>query len=92
MSQENILYPVSSLKYFHRLTKDPYTWNIKFFQKFEKFKFYPKITETRVIKNVNSRNYAAAYYQSLEEVPWPLLPEKTEKHEKIAKILRNCLS
>ena len=36
---------------------------IKIFRKFENFKFYPKITKTGVIKNIehsiNSRNYAA---------------------------------
>ena len=42
---------------------------------------YPKITKTGNIKNVdhhhiNSRNYAAAYYQTLEEVRGPLTPEK----------------
>ena len=45
-----------------------------------------QITKTGV-KNVNyhpinSRNYAAAYYQTLEEVPAPLLPEKVQKNEK----------
>ena len=65
--------------------KDPYTWNKKKnFQKFEKiFEFYPKITQTGVIKNIDqlpikSRNYAAAYYQTLEEVPGPLVPEKSK--------------
>ena len=30
----------------------------------------------------NSRNYSAAYYQTLEEAPEPLLPEKNQKHQK----------
>ena len=37
---------------------------------------------------MNSRNYAAAYYQTLEEVPGPLLPEKNQKLEKIANIFK----
>ena len=50
---------------------------------------YLNITKTEDIKTVdqhpiNSRNYAVAYYQTLEEVPGPLLPEKIQKHEKIA--------
>ena len=41
---------------------------------------------------INSRNYATAYYQTLEEVPGPVLPEKTQKNEKIANILKNCFN
>ena len=57
------------------------------------------MTKTGVLKNVhhdpiNSRNKAAAYYQTLEEVPGPLLQEKIQKQEKIGlirdiKILKN---
>ena len=68
--------------------KDPYAWNIKIFQKLEKLNFFTlklnvlkflNITKARVIKKVdhnpiNSTNYAAAYYQTLEEVPGPLGP------------------
>ena len=59
------------------------------------FKFYPKITKIGVIKKVdhhpiNSRNYAAAYYQTLEEVLGTMVPEKIQKHEKFANILKNC--
>ena len=51
---------------------------IKFFRKFEKsLKFYPKIIKTGVTRNIdnnfiNSKNYAAVYCQTLEEVqgPW----------------------
>ena len=62
LSQETIRYPC----FKPEAHKDQYTWNIQIFQKFEKFKFYPKITKTGVIKNVdhhpiNFRNYAAAY-------------------------------
>ena len=44
------------------------------------------ITETGVIKKVVHnpiifKNYAAAYYQTLEEVPGPLLPEKAQKQK-----------
>ena len=58
-------------------------------------KIYPKNTKTRVIKkidrySINSRNYASAYHQTLEEVPWPLMPEKNQKLEKIAIIFKNC--
>ena len=79
--QETIRYPCF---------KPENSWNIKFFQKFEKFKFYPNITKTGVIKNVdhhplNFRNYAAAHYQTLEEVPWHLLPRKIQK-----KKMKNC--
>ena len=31
---------------------------------------------------INSRNYAAAYYQTLEEVRGPLLKEKNQKTRK----------
>ena len=83
MSQETIWYPCFKPERDSQAHKDPYTWNIQFFQKFEKFKFYPKITKTGVIKKVyqlpnNSGNYAAAYYQTLEEVRGPLLPEKNQ--------------
>ena len=39
-----------------------------------------------------SKNYSAAYYQNLEEVPGPLVPEKIQKHEKTANTLKNCLN
>ena len=50
----------------------------------KRLNFIQKVTKTGVIKNidqhpVNSRNYAAGYYQTLEEFPGPLLPEKIEK-------------
>ena len=58
----------------------------KNFPKIQNFKFYPKNTRTGVKKidhhSINSRNYAAACYQTLEEVPGPVVPEKTQKHEK----------
>ena len=41
---------------------------------------------------INFTNYAAAYYQTLEEVPGPLLLGKIQKHEKIANIFENCLN
>ena len=41
---------------------------------------------------INSRNYAAAYYQTLEEVPGPLLPEKNQKHEKTANNFKKLLN
>ena len=82
LSQEIIRYPCFKPEIVSQAHKDPYTWNIQIFQNFEKFKFYPKIIKTGVIKNVdhhpiNSRNYAAAYCQTLEEVRGPLLPEKS---------------
>ena len=83
LSQENIRYPCFKPEIVSQAHKDPYTWNIQIFQKFEMFKFYPKITKTGVIKKVdhhpiNSKNYAAAYYQNLEEVRGPLLPENNK--------------
>ena len=50
----------------------------------KKFKFFPKIIKTWVIKNIdhisiNSGNYAAAYYQTLEKVPRVLLPNKNSE-------------
>ena len=88
MSQETIRYPCFKPEIVSQAHKDQYTWNKKIFQKFEKLKFYPNITKTVVIKNVdhhpiNYRNYAAAYYQTLEEVPWPLLREKFKN-------MKNC--
>ena len=66
LSQEIIRYLCFTPGIVSQAHKDQYTWNIQIFQKFEKFKFYPKITKTGVIKNdhhpINSRNYAAAYY------------------------------
>ena len=61
---------------------------IKFSKKHKNFKFYPKITKTEVIKNIghhpiNSRNYAAAYYQTLEEITVPLVLQKNQKQEKL---------
>ena len=88
LSHETIGYPCFKPEIVSQAHKDPYTWNIQIFQKFEKFKFYPEITKTGVIKNVdhypiNSRNYAAAYCQTLEEVRGPLLPGNNEKYEKL---------
>ena len=73
LSQETIRYPRFKPEIVSQAHKDPYTCNIQIFQKFEKFKFYPKIIKIGVIKSVdhhpmNSRNYAAAYSQTLEEV------------------------
>ena len=96
MSQETIQYPCFNPETVSLAHKDLYTWNIKIFGKFEKkFKFYPKMVKTGVIKNIdhlsiNSRNYAAAYLQTLEEVRGPLVPEKIQKHKKVANILKNC--
>ena len=49
LSQETIRYPCFKPETVSQTHKDPYTWNIQFFQKFEKFKFYPKISKTGVI-------------------------------------------
>ena len=93
MSQETIQYPSFKPEIVTQTRKDPYTWNIKIFRKLEEFKFYPKITKTGVINKVyqhpiNSRNYAAAFYQTLEEVPGPLLPEKFKNMKKLRKFLK----
>ena len=93
LSQDTIRYPCFKPEIVSQAHKDPYSWNIQFFQKFTKFKFYPKTTKMGVIKNVdhhpfNSRNYAAAYYQTLEEVRGPLLPEKI-KNVKNCKYFKN---
>ena len=82
-SQETIQYPCLKPQINSQAHKDPYTWNIQIFQKFEKFKFYPKNTKIGVMKNnnhhpINSINYAAAHYHTLEEVRGPLLPEKNQ--------------
>ena len=65
----------------------------KVFQKFEKLKFYPKIIKTGVIKNdnhypINSVQYAAAYFQTLEEIPDPLVLEKNSKTVKKMQIIK----
>ena len=44
LSQETIRYPCFKPKIVSQAHKDPYTWNKQIFQKFEKFKYYPKIT------------------------------------------------
>ena len=57
---------------------------LKFIQKLLELKSFKKL-----ITNLLTRsNYAAAYYQSLEEVPGPLVQEKIQKHEKIANNLK----
>ena len=38
--------------------------------------------------HINSRNYATAYYQTLEEVRGPPLQEKNQKHEKLKIFLK----
>ena len=88
LSQEIIRYPCFKPEIVSQAHKDPYTWNIRIFQKFEKFNFYPKIIKIGVKKNVdhhpiNSRKYAAAYCQTLEGVRGPLLPEKINN-------MKNC--
>ena len=63
------------------------------FQNFEKkFKFYQK-SKNSSFKNfdnysINSRNYATAYYQTLEEVPGPQVPEKSKKLKNFFKNLK----
>ena len=56
---------------------------MEIFQKIQNLKLYPKSTKTEVKKMVitiiNSGKNAAAYYQILEEVPGPLVPEKIQK-------------
>ena len=42
LSQKTIRYPCFKPEIVSQAHKDPYTWNIQIFQKFEKFKFYPK--------------------------------------------------
>ena len=83
LSQETIWYPCFKPEIVSQAQKDPHTWNIQIFQKFEKLKIYPKITKTGDIKNVdhhpiNSRNYAAAYYQTSKEVPGPFVAGKNQ--------------
>ena len=98
MSQQTIKNPCFNPEKVSMAHKDPYAWNmIKIFRKFEEdfFIFYPKISKTVVIKiidhhSVFSRNYAAAHYQTLEEVPGPLVPERIQKHEKLANILKSA--
>ena len=97
ISQHTIKYPCFKSEIVLMTHKDPYAWNlIKIFRKFEDYKFYPKISKTIVIKTIDhhsiySINYAAAYYQTLEEVSGPLVPERFQKHEKVANILKTAL-
>ena len=61
------------------------------------FDIFQKITKTGGIKNIeyrppNTRNYTAAHYQILEEVPVPLVPEKFHVWKTIANILKNCVN
>ena len=89
LSQEAIQYPFLKPAVTSLVHKDPYTLNNKkILRKLENNKFYPKTTKIRVRKNIahhsiNSRNYAAAYYQILEEIPGPLLPEKIKNMKKL---------
>ena len=96
LSQETIRYPCFKPEIVSQAHEDPYTWNIQIFKKFEKFKFYPKITKTSDINDVdhhpiNSRNYAAAYYQTLEEVRGLCCWKKKSKTWKIANIWKKLL-
>ena len=78
LSQQTIRYPCfrpEIVSKIHTLVTYKFRKNLK-------FKFYPKITKTGVKKgwstSINSGNYAAAYYQTLEEVRGSLLPEKNK--------------
>ena len=90
-------YPVSLFRAWNseivsQAHKDPYTLNKKIFQKFKKLKFYPKITYNGAKKDdhypINSVNYAAANYQTLEGVPESLEPEKNFKGNKKLQIFK----
>ena len=51
----------------------------------KKCRFYPKNNKIPDIKNlkhsIDTRNYAAPYYQTLKEIPWPLNLEKLSKND-----------
>ena len=96
MSQENIQYPCFKTEIFSLAHKDPYAWKSSNFisLKLKVLKIL-NITKTGVIKILissnNSKNYAAAYYQTLEEVPGSLLQEIIQKHEKNGKNFQKLL-
>ena len=77
MKQSGI--PVSSLKEFHRLRKI-HTLGTKIFKnlKILSKNYYNWRNKNVDHHPINSRNYAAAYYETFEEVPGPLLPEKNK--------------
>ena len=52
LSQDTVRYPCFKPEIVSQAHKDLYTWNIQNFQKFEKFKFNPNITNTGVIKKL----------------------------------------
>ena len=90
MNEKEKASPEKKTEIVSQAHKDPYIWNIKTFQNFEKLNFYPNITKTGVIKNVDnhpinshSQNNAAAYYQKMKDVPGPLLPEKNQNMKKL---------
>ena len=61
-------------------------------QKFEKVSNFIQKLLKLDLKNVdhhsiNFRSYALAYYRTLEEVPGPLVPEKTKKKQKKLRIV-----
>ena len=91
MSQETIRCPCFKPEIVSQAHKDSYTSNIKIFRKFEKFKFYPKITKIGVIKMLITNPSTLETMQQLIIKTWMsqgLLPEKVQKHEKIANIFK----
>ena len=60
-------------------------------RKFEKLNFIKKLLKLKSFKvdnhSINSRNYATAYHQTLDEVPSTLEPENDEKFKKDSKKL-----
>ena len=72
------LFQASNSEKVSQAHKDPYTWNIKLSKNLKSLNFIQNV----VRHPINSGNYAAAYYQTFEEVPGPLVPEKNINSKK----------
>ena len=95
MSQETIQYHCFKLEIVS-LAQSSIRLEQKFSKNLKSLNFIQILLKLE-LKNVDhnpidSRNYAAAYYQTLEKVPGPLLQEKIQEFEKIANIFKNCIN
>ena len=95
LSQETIRYPCFKSEIVSQAHNDQYAWNIQIFQKYEKFKFYPKINKTEVIKKSITIPLTPKTMQQLIMKPWRRFEglccrKKNQKHEKFQIFLKKA--